>query len=118
MEGIKINPAWKAALLSAFLFPGAGHLFLHKYQRGAAFITSTLASLFALALYIVYVAQEALISSPLKKADFNFKAFLALTADVAKSLNVAYIALFLLLIAFLWALSVLDAHRLGQKEPS
>ena len=45
--------ATKAALLSAFVFPGAGHVYLKKYVVGGILISVSLATLYYLLLAII-----------------------------------------------------------------
>jgi hypothetical protein len=104
----------KAALLSAFLFPGAGHLFFKKYISGGI-----ISGISAIALYVLIshaitraldVSQKILhgeiaadiqtimteVSSQVSEAD-------ALTLDTATAVFV-----------IMWIISIVDAYRIGR----
>ncbi len=53
-----MKSATKAVLLSAFLFPGAGHLYLKRYVSGTLLIGATMVCVYFLVVRIIDTAQR------------------------------------------------------------
>ena len=108
----------KAILLSAFVFPGLGHLFIKKYYYGALLVSLALLAL----SFLIYVSVQrayALIEqiladdSGLDLANFDLAALLEMVkmqSGVAQADLTTYVTMALLLI---WALSVADLVRIA-----
>lgn len=96
-----INRATKAALLSAFLFPGSGQIFLKKYNHGVPLIILTVAGIGCLCWYLVNVVQEVLKSGPITSP---------------KSFNLFHFLLIIFFIVLIWLYSIFEAYWLGKKE--
>ncbi len=111
-----MNLATKAALFSALLFPGWGHIFLKKYKRGLFIIISVSISIIIFCYYIVSVAIDVLRAASLKKEDISFSYVINLSAEAARSVNQFYILFVLLFIIILWLFSIYDSYFLGKKE--
>lgn len=111
-----MNLATKAALFSALLFPGWGHIFLKKYKRGIFLIISVSIGIIILCYYIVSVAIDVLRGASLKKGDVSFSYVINLSAEAVKSVNQFYIFFVLLFIIILWIFSIYDSYSLGKKE--
>lgn len=94
----------KAALLSALVFPGTGHLYLKKYLPGLI-----LAGISLVALYLLMadtLDQAYRIANQI--AQGNNVDLLTVEADSSAGL-----AGWVLLIC--WVLGIIDAHRLGRR---
>ncbi len=113
---MNINLATKAALLSALLFSGWGQLFLKKYKRGLAIMLATILGIVLILLNVVQVALTVFKAAPLKKEDVNFSAFIELSINVVKSLNLFQLLIILSILIVLWIFSIVDAYLLGKKE--
>lgn len=116
MEKANYNLAVKAALLSGLLFPGAGHVFLKKYYRGAIFIIFSLAFVFLFILHVVFTGKYILDSSLLKATSSGKDNLLLLMAEIVKSLNLNYIIIIFVMLFLLWIISIIDAYFAGKKE--
>jgi hypothetical protein len=111
-----MNIAFKAAIFSAFLFPGWGQIYLKQYKRGIAIIMPVLFCIVSLCWVIIRVAINVIKASPLKKGNIDIQAFFKITADIMKVLNSRYIVFILLPIILLWIISIIDAYFLGKKQ--
>ena len=110
-----MNPAIKAALFSALLFPGWGQIYLKKYKRGILIIIPVLAGIILLTWSIVRTAYSVLKATPLKKGTVDFSAIVNLTINSIKALDFNYLLFSFLLIIFFWVFSIIDAYLLGKK---
>ncbi len=104
----------KAVLLSALVFPGAGHLFLRRYLVGGILAGTAAIALYLLISHAVATALEAVkqiqagtvpatvagITEFISKAPTGAE---ALTIDIASAL-----------VVIVWVLAILDAYRIGR----
>jgi len=103
----------KAALLSAFVLPGAGHFFLKNYVAGSILAIAALAGLYSI---IVTTIEKAIkIAEQIQTSDIplNIEEISALVSQQvlhseAQQMNMALFALFTA-----WMIGVVDAYRLG-----
>jgi len=111
-----MNLATKAALFSALLFPGWGHIFLKKYKRGLFIIISVFVGILICCYYIVSVTIDVLKAASIKKEDVSLSYVINLSTDAVKSVNQFYVFFVLLFIILLWLFSIYDSYYLGKKE--
>jgi TM2 domain-containing membrane protein YozV len=105
----------KAALWSAFVFPGLGQMYLKRYLRGLVPMLLVLAGLGILIAQAVVVALKALEQIDLQGVVMDMKAVSDLAAKSAAGGD-SYSSLILLGIALCWFLSIIDAYRLGKEK--
>ena len=110
-----MNNAIKAALLSGFVFPGLGQIYLKRYKRG---LTIMILALLALGLIIRTVTVNALeslkaIESGGGIADMETISNLA-SVDSARS--GIYLKLISLFVLCCWLFSVADAYKIGKRS--
>jgi len=110
-----MNPAIKAALFSALLFPGWGQIYLKKYKRGIMIILPVAAGMLSITWAIVQVAITVLKAAPFKKGTVDLSAVVNLTISSIKALDFFYFLFIFLLIFFFWVFSIIDAYLLGKK---
>jgi hypothetical protein len=110
-----MESARKAALFSAFLFPGWGQIYLKKYKRGIAIIIPVLAGTLSICWSVIQVAIGVIESAPFKKGTVGIYAVFKLSWLSIKAIDLKYISLVLLLIASLWIFSIVDAIFLAKK---
>jgi hypothetical protein len=110
-----MNPATKAALFSALLFPGWGQIYLKKYKRGIMIILPVAAGFLSITWAIVQVAITVIKAAPLKKGTVDLSAVVNLTISSIKALDSYYFLFIFLLIFFFWVYSIIDAYLLGEK---
>lgn len=104
----------KAALLSAFVFPGAGHLFFRHYRSGIA-----ISGLAAVALYLLIshaITQTLVIANKITAGELALdiptitaQVQQATTANEAALLSTATIVLIIT-----WVVAVADSFRIGR----
>ncbi|PIP07519.1 MAG: hypothetical protein COX51_06420 [Syntrophobacteraceae bacterium CG23_combo_of_CG06-09_8_20_14_all_50_8] len=107
----------KAALISGFVFPGLGQIYLKRYLRGLSII---LVSVSALSVIIGMVTMSALknIAELQKQGPVDMAAASDLLASSSAN-HAAYYYICLLLIVCCWLFSAIDAYRIGKKiEPA
>jgi hypothetical protein len=105
----------KAALLSAFVFPGLGHIYLKRRVRGLLLAGVALAALVLVisnALDTALQLSDAILSGELQPDSTSIAAALAAqpTDTDALLVNGAYAALIIT-----WLLGILDAWRTGRQ---
>ena len=109
-----MNRALKAALLSAFVFPGSGHFFLKSYLKGALLAGIASACLFFLLSTTIEIAQE--ISLRIEAGEIPLEVSRiteAISEQSASSGTLqANISTFLLIIC--WLVGIIDSYRVGQ----
>jgi TM2 domain-containing membrane protein YozV len=111
-----MNPAIKAALFSALLFPGWGQIYLKKYKRGIVIMIPVIAGIVSITWSIIQVAFTVIKAAPLKKGTVDLLAIINLTNSSIKALDSYYFSFIVLLIIFFWVFSIIDAYLLGKKE--
>lgn len=98
----------KAALLSGFVFPGLGQIYLKRYLRGLFFITLVLLGLMIVVGIATVGALESLRAVQIEggTVDMNKISNLATTYSTQKGI---YLRVIFLFIACCWIYSVIDA---------
>ena len=104
----------KAALLSALVFPGAGHFFLKKYISGLVIVSASLGSLYY--LITKTIERALLISEKIQSGEMPLDV-VAITELVSKQLpgseaQAQSIATTVLLIS--WLVGIIDSYRVGR----
>ena len=109
-----MNKAIKAALLSAFVYPGVGHLFLKKYTSFAVFFCTA-----SLPLYLIFgelfSKTEQLVDQIIQR-DIPLDAF-TLSQQLSSLIagdNGQALSSKLYVLLFIWFISILDSYRLGR----
>ncbi len=111
-----MNKTMKAALLSAFVFPGVGHFLLKKYIRGAVLAGTAFAGLYFLIAKTVETALQ--ITEKIQSGEVQLDAT-TITELVSKQamgteaqlLNIAAAVLFIS-----WLIGIVDSYRVGRAQ--
>lgn len=111
-----MKKAAKAALLSAFVFPGAGHLHLKKYIRGVLLAVSSFAAIYYLVLTIIETALEIVgkIRNGDIQPDISAISQLLLERPGGSESELLNIATALLIVC--WIMGIIDSYRIGRKH--
>ncbi|MBT6338674.1 MAG: hypothetical protein HOJ48_05195 [Desulfobacula sp.] len=111
-----MKKATKAALLSAFVFPGAGHLHLKKYIRGVLLAISSFAAIYYLLLTIIETALQIVekIRNGDIQPDISAISQLLLERSAGSESQLLNIATALLIVC--WIISIIDSYRIGRKQ--
>ena len=106
----------KAALLSAFVFPGVGHFILKKHAQGMVIALATGYGLFVITSNLIDKAQK--ITDKILNGEIAIDVA-AISAELTKQSNMAdaqQINTATAVIIIAWVIGVLDSYRLGLKE--
>ncbi|MCG6938020.1 MAG: hypothetical protein LJE83_07580 [Gammaproteobacteria bacterium] len=104
----------KAVLLSAFIFPGAGHVYLKKYSSGIALLCASLAAIY----YMISQAVEESLRIVEQMQNGSVQPDVAAVMELASKQpagSEAYlvnIASAVLLIC--WVIGIIDSYRVGR----
>lgn len=107
--------ATKAALISAFIFPGCGHFYLKNKLRGAIFTLFSVGCLYVLISHAVNIANDIsdkIISGdiPLDVTSLMAEITLQLDSSAGDSANIAS-----LLLLICWVVAIIDSFILGRR---
>jgi hypothetical protein len=110
-----MHKATKAALISAFVFPGCGHFYLKSNLRGAVFTLFSAGCLYVLISFAVKIAND--ISERILSGDIPLDAS-SLMAEISSQLNgIAGEAPNIASLLFLgcWVVAIIDSFIIGRK---
>lgn len=114
-----MKKSYKAALLSAFVFPGVGQLYLKTYWRGLAIILCITAGL----CYIISSAVSSAMTiiddavNKLQGGAANVQDISHLAGSAIVNTDPYYNAL-IYITACIWIFAVIDAYLIGKKRDS
>jgi len=110
-----MKSAVKAALLSGFVLPGLGQIYLKRYKRGLAILIPVLLAVGLIIGTVVTGALESLkaIESKGGMADVETLSKLARVDSVHSGMSVKVMLLF---VTGCWLFSVIDAYKIGKKS--
>jgi len=103
----------KAALLSAFVLPGAGHFFLKKYIMGAILAIAACAGLYSIIVTTIEKALKIAEQIQTSGTPLSTEEISALVSQQVIHSEVQQMNMALLALAIAWAIGVVDAYRLG-----
>ena len=105
----------KAALLSAFVYPGLGHLSLNHKRRGAIIIVLVTTCLVVLVREAVNQAQAAVAQIQSQGNTIDIAAITAAANQAAANADSTLSNIAFFIIVILWGYSIVDAFLLGKK---
>jgi hypothetical protein len=117
-----VRTSTKAALLSALVFPGVGHLYLRRYLRGVLLAAGAA----ALSYFLISVAVNSAfdIAGKIQSGDVppNVESVSELVSKASQS-NERSTDIATMILLALWAIGIVDSYREGRareksKEPS
>ena len=109
-----MNRSTKAVLLSALVFPGAGHLFLRKTLSAMLLIAVTFAAVYVLMTSVIQQANviaEQILSGELQADLGSISNLVATPKDESSKINLATLAL-----GIAWVVGIFDAWRVGRSQ--
>jgi len=109
--------SYKAALLSTFVFPGIGHLYLKRYWRGLVILFFVITG----SGYIIWSATVSALNrldDAMVKVQGGAANLKELSAIVGSKMSTAdpYLDAVFYIIVCLWIFSVIDAYRIGNRK--
>lgn len=104
-----------AALISAFIFPGLGHLYLKKYLTGVLLVGISFASLYYLVTSVLEMAME--ISQKIESGTVqpDIATITAMVTQQSNSANAQLANIATIVLCICWLVGIIDAYRLGNK---
>jgi hypothetical protein len=111
-----MSKSLKAALLSAFIFPGSGHFFLKKYVQAVLLASVAAVCLCLLLASTIEMAQE--ISDKILNGEIPMdivRITEAISIQLANS-SIQQINITTSLFFICWLISIIDSYRLGYLE--
>ena len=110
-----MNKAIKAALLSAFIFPGSGQLYLKRYWRGLLIMM-----LIVVGLSVIIMRATIAVLDTLKVIQGNGQPIdmekISRLVETSSANIFADNSIILVFLAACWIFSVVDAYRIGRKS--
>jgi len=109
--------SYKAALLSAFVFPGVGQLYLKKYWRGLVIMFLSCTGLG----YMIWSATVSALNRlddvmvNMKGDTVNLRELSDIVGSKTLTTDPYYDAVFYFIICF-WIFAVIDAYRIGRQR--
>lgn len=110
----------KAALLSAFVFPGMGHFYLRSPRRGMVFMLIILGAI----VFAVWSTTSSLLENldpstidKLQKGTASMSEISRMAASRAAG-PAAYIDAVFYVVVLVWIIAIIDAYRIGRRNDS
>ncbi|HBB16300.1 MAG: hypothetical protein A3J94_00200 [Syntrophus sp. RIFOXYC2_FULL_54_9] len=109
--------SYKAALLSAFVFPGVGHLYLKRYWRGLVILFFVIPGL-GYMIWSATVSALNRLDDAMVKVQGGAANLKELSVIVGSNMSTTdpYLDAVFYIIVFLWIFSTIDAYRIGKQE--
>lgn len=103
----------KATLLSALVFPGAGHFFLKKHLSG-----SVLLGLFLVPVYLIFSEVMSKTDAVIMKIQTGeIPLDVAVISDVlTRTVNSQVLNIETNVLMIIWVIGIIDSYRLGRSE--
>ena len=109
-----MNKSKKAALISALVFPGAGHLYLKKYLSGAILVGATLGSLSYLITKIVEITLQITEEIQAGKVQLNAMEITELVSKQTSGSEAQLYDIATAVIFISWLVGIIDSYRIGR----
>ncbi|QLQ04171.1 MAG: hypothetical protein HZY77_16755 [Thiobacillus sp.] len=105
-----------AVLLSAFILPGAGHLYLKHYPRGLALIAISLACLWVFVDRAMQQASLVLDQVVSEGAAVDVGRLSELVTQTSNGPGSLVVTVASLVLAGCWAIGIVDAYRIARNQ--
>ncbi len=106
----------KAVMLSAFVFPGAGHFFLKKYVPGIVLAGIALVSLYFIISKTVERAREIADKILLGEVQLDIAAITELVSRQPAGTDTELINLAWIVLIISWLIGIADSYRVGRSQ--
>ena len=111
-----MTKSFKAALLSALVFPGVGHLYLRKYLIGVALIGAALYPLYILIDYTIRSAEKIvnkIISGEIQPDLVVIRDLISQQQTAPEAQQLSWVTTALVII---WVIGIIDSYRIGRMK--
>lgn len=106
----------KAALLSAFVFPGVGHFLLKKYIRGAVLAGTAIAGLYLLIAKTVEMALQVTEKIQSGEALLGAATITELVSEQATATETQLLNIAAAVLIISWLVGIVDSYRVGRAQ--
>lgn len=106
----------KAVLISALVFPGAGHLYLKKYLSGAILVGATLGSLSYLIVKATEIALQIAEEIQIGKVQLNVMDITELVSKQTAGSEAQLYDIATAVIFISWVIGIIDSYRIGRVQ--
>lgn len=106
----------KASLFSAFIFPGAGHIYLKEYISGLLLISASSAGFGYLISNLLEKALQIANSIQLGHVRADTAAINQLLSNPSTGAESGLLSLATTIIAICWVIGIIDAYRIGRAQ--
>lgn len=103
-----------AALLSAFVFPGAGHLYLKKYIRGIVLIGASLVAVYYVITKSVESALQIVDKIQTGDVPLDATTITELVSQQSLGTDSQLINIATLAVIICWGIGIIDSYRVGR----
>ena len=114
----KMKKSTKAALLSAFVFPGAGHIFLKKYVPGSVLAGTAFTALYYLTAKAVARAMEIVDKIQSGEIPPDIAVITELVSKQPTGTEALRINIATAIFIISWIAGMVDAYRVGRPQDS
>ena len=111
-----MNKSKKAALISALVFPGAGHLYLKKYLSGTILLGATLGSLSYLIVKTVEITLQITEEIQAGKVQLNVMEITELVSKQTAGSEAQLYDIATAVIFISWLVGIIDSYRIGRVQ--
>lgn len=106
----------KAALLSAFIFPGIGHFLLKKYIPGVVLAGTAFAGLYFLIAKSVEMALQITEKLQSGEVQLNAATISELVSDQSAGTESQLLDIALAVLLISWLIGIVDSYRVGRAQ--
>jgi len=103
----------KAALLSAFVFPGAGHIYLKKYIPGVVLVGASLVGIYYLISKTVERSLQIVEKIQSGDVQLDITAITELVSKQSTGTEVQLLNIATVVIIICWLIGIIDSYRVG-----
>lgn len=108
-----MNKPMKAALMSAFVFPGLGHIFLKRYGAGAVLAGSAFAALYVITTSTLHRAMAVVDKIQGGEMQPDISAISELLSSQASGADARLANLATTLFIIIWLIAIVHSYRAG-----
>lgn len=103
----------KAALLSAFVYPGVGHFFLKKYVMGSVFVCGFSVPLFFIIRKIMATAEQLVEQIKNGEIGLDIAAMSQALSSSVTDANAQDLNFIKYVLVIVWFIATIDSYRIG-----
>lgn len=106
----------KAALLSALVFPGVGHLFLKKYVSAVILASTAFVGVYYLTMTMIEKALQITQKIQMGDVPLDVVGLTELVSQQSASAEAQLINIATTTFIIVWLISIVDSYRAGRKD--